>query len=478
MGQVLHGSARTTAAVRRAIQHRQESLRVLARRHGINPKTVAKRKTVAKWKKRPSVQDERTGPKPPRSTVLSREEEAIIVAFRRHTLLPLDDCLYALQATLPHLTRSSLHRCLQRHGISRRPNTDGDKPRRAQFKRYPIGYFHIDLAEVRTEQGKLYLLVAIDRTSKFAFVELHERVTRRVAGNFLRARIAAGPYRVHTVLTDNGTHFTEPSGNTWTPAEIKDMLARKQLFRAHAFDLACAQNDVTHRLTKPRHPWTNGQVERMNRTIKEATVQRFYYATHDQLRTHLADFVAAYNFARRLKTLKGLTPYEFICKQWTREPERFRLNPLHQMPGLNNMPDSGPGASLQHLDAHILRSAHKGNPKAWSGRVRLDRKLRPARFQLGADRIYVRHRKPDVLQPKVGRVGRSGRLRRDLLDEQVQPGEVHDHPQGSAGVNLVHRRRPEHVDIVLRRGLRIGAAQMKVIPPDLRHVAALAQQRP
>jgi transposase InsO family protein len=329
MGQVLHGSARTTAAVRRAIQQSQESLRVLAQRHGINPKTVAK------WKKRPSVQDERTGPKQPRSTVLSIEEEAIVVAFRRHTLLPLDDCLYALQATLPHLTRSSLHRCLQRHGISRLPNTDGDKPRRSKFKRYPIGYFHIDLAEVRTEQGKLYLLVAIDRTSKFAFVELHEKVTRRVAGNFLRALIAAVPYRVHTVLTDNGTHFTEPSGNTWTPDEIKQMLARKQLFQAHAFELACAQNDVAHRLTKPRHPWTNGQVERMNRTIKEATVQRFYYATHDQLRTHLADFVAAYNFGRRLKTLKGLTPYEFICKQWTLEPERFRLNPLHQMPGLN-----------------------------------------------------------------------------------------------------------------------------------------------
>ena len=90
MGQILHGSARTTAAVHRAIQHSQESLRVLAKRHGINPKTVAK------WKKRPSVQDERTGPKRPRSTVLSLEEEAIIVAFRRYTLLPLDDCLYAL----------------------------------------------------------------------------------------------------------------------------------------------------------------------------------------------------------------------------------------------------------------------------------------------------------------------------------------------------------------------------------------------
>jgi transposase InsO family protein len=329
MGQVLHGSARTTASVRRAIQHSPESLRGLAKRHGINPKTVAK------WKKRPSVQDERTGPKEPRSTVLSIEEEAIVVAFRRHTLLPLDDCLYALQATIPHLTRSSLHRCLQRHGISRLPNTDSDKPRRAKFKRYPIGFFHIDIAEVRTEQGKLYLLVAIDRTSKFAFVELHERVTRRVAANFLRALIAAVPYKVHTVLTDNGTHFTEPSGNTWTPDEIKEMLARKQLFRAHAFELACAQNDVAHRLTKPRHPWTNGQVERMHRTIKEATVQRFYYATHDQLRTHLADCVAAYNFGRRLKTLKGLTPYECICKRWTREPERFRLDPLHQMPGLN-----------------------------------------------------------------------------------------------------------------------------------------------
>src|SRR3954463_7435822 len=155
MGQVLHGSARTTAAVRRAIQHSQASLRVLAKRHGLNPKTVAK------WKKRSSVQDERTGPKEPRSTVLTLEEEAIVVAFRRHTLLPLDDSLYALQATIPHLTRSSLHRCLQRHGISRLPEVTGDKPAKKKFKAYPIGYFHIDIAEVRTEEGRLYLLVAI-----------------------------------------------------------------------------------------------------------------------------------------------------------------------------------------------------------------------------------------------------------------------------------------------------------------------------
>jgi transposase InsO family protein len=329
MGQVLHGSARTTAAVRRAIQNSQESLRVLARRHGINPKTVAK------WKKRKSAADRPTGPKAPRSTVLTLEEEAVIVAFRRHTLLPLDDCLYALQPTIPHLTRSSLHRCLQRHGISRLPEPEGDKPAKKRFKPYPIGYFHIDIAEVRTEQGKLYLFVAIDRTSKFAFAELHEKATRRIAGDFLRHLIAAVPYRVHTVLTDNGTHFTTP-GNTASAAPlIKEAIARGELFRAHAFELACAQNDVDHRLTKPRHPWTNGQVERMNRTIKDATVRRYYYESHDQLRQHLSDFVAADNFGRRLKTLKGLTPYEVIWKQWTLEPERFSLDPLHQMPGLN-----------------------------------------------------------------------------------------------------------------------------------------------
>jgi hypothetical protein len=166
MGQVLHGCAKTTEAVRRIIQNSQESLNILSKRYAINPKTVSK------WKKRKNVEDAPMGPKDPRSTVLSLEEEALCVAFRKHTLLPLDDSLYALQATIPHLSRSSLHRCFQRHGISRLPEIDGDKPVRKKFKTYPIGYFHIDIAEVRTEEGKLYLFVAIDRTSKFVYVEL------------------------------------------------------------------------------------------------------------------------------------------------------------------------------------------------------------------------------------------------------------------------------------------------------------------
>src|ERR1700751_758542 len=175
MGQMLHGSATTTEAVRRAIQHSQASLRTLAKRYGIN------QKTVAKWKKRASVTELPTGPKEVRSSVLSVVDDAILIAFRRHPLLPLDDCLYALQPTIPHLTRSSLHRCLQRPGIGRLPEVEGSKPGRKKFERYPIGYFHIDLAEVRTAEGKLYLFVAIDRTSKFAFVELVERADMQAA---------------------------------------------------------------------------------------------------------------------------------------------------------------------------------------------------------------------------------------------------------------------------------------------------------
>jgi hypothetical protein len=96
----------------------------------------------------------------------------------------------------------------------------------------------------------------------------------------------------------------------------------------HIFDRACREHGIEHLLTKVKHPWTNGQVERMNRTIKDATVKRFHYDNHDQLRSHLQDFLNAYNFARRLKTLAGLTPYEFICKIWTSEPQRFTLNPI------------------------------------------------------------------------------------------------------------------------------------------------------
>jgi transposase InsO family protein len=314
MGQILHSRATTTETVRRAIQSSQASIRTLAKQYGINPKTVAK------WKNRHHVQDAAMGPKEMHSTVLSTEEEAMIVVFRKHTLLPLDDCLYALQENIPHLTRSSLHRCLQRHGISRLPDVTDKPSKKGRFKKYPIGYFHIDITQVSTKEGKLYLFVAIDRTAKFAFAELHEKMTRAVTAEFLRHLIAAVAYKIHTILTDNGVQFTNQPH-------------QKYAFR-HLFDRICSAHGIEHRLTKPNHPWTNGQVERMNRTLKEATVYRYYYDTHQQLREHLQTFLMAYNLAKRLKTLAGLTPYEYICQQWQSQPELFLNNPFHHTVGL------------------------------------------------------------------------------------------------------------------------------------------------
>jgi len=132
-----------------------------------------------------------------------------------------------------------------------------------------------------------------------------------------------------------GTHFTDPTGGGSAVPLIKEAIAAGEIFRAHGFELACAQNDIEHRLTKPFHPWTNGQVERMNRTIKDATVRAFHYETHGQLRDHLAAFIGAYNFAKRLKSLGGRTPFEAIVDAWTKEPNRFRVSPDQLTSGLN-----------------------------------------------------------------------------------------------------------------------------------------------
>ena len=143
------------------------------------------------------------------------------------------------------------------------------------------------------------------------------------AAQFLRNLIKAVPYKIHTILTDNGIQFTNSrvDNHAWM----------------HIFDRICCENNIEHRLTKVSHPWTNGQVERMNRTLKEATVSRYYYDTHEQLKQHLNAFVNAYNFAKRLKTLNGLTPYEYIIKIFQSEPDRFIINPHHHMPELNNL---------------------------------------------------------------------------------------------------------------------------------------------
>jgi transposase len=168
----LHGSARTTPRVRAELQASQESTRALAARHGLNPKTVAK------WRGRTGTADAPMGPARPRSTVLSEAEEAIVVEFRSRTLLPLDDVLGCLREAIPALSRSALHRCLVRHGISRLPR-DGEKAsKRQRFAETAIGYVHIDSCELRLAEGKLHMSLAIDRATEFVHVAFFDADTK------------------------------------------------------------------------------------------------------------------------------------------------------------------------------------------------------------------------------------------------------------------------------------------------------------
>ena len=159
------------------------------------------------------------------------------------------------------------------------------------------------------------------RTSKFALARLVEGAGKTEAAGFLRELVEAAPCRIHAVLADDGIQFTARR------RDVRDL--------RHISDRVCDAHGIEHRLTKVSHPWTNGQAGRMNRTLKDATVERHHCESHDALRAHLKLFLDAHNYARRLKALRGLTPCEFICTAWTQEPKRFRPDPSRHTPGLN-----------------------------------------------------------------------------------------------------------------------------------------------
>ena len=199
----LHGSARTTPRVRAELQASKEKTNALAERYRLS------RTTVTKWRAPTSTADAPMGPRSPRSTVLTLIEEAMIVEFRRRTLLPLDDVMGCLKDSIPNLTRSSLHRCLERHGISRLPDSQEKASKRGKFAEQTIGYVHLDHCELRLADGKLHMFLAIDRVSKFTYVEFHDRTKMLNGAAFLHRVIEAFPYRIHTVLTDNGMAFAD-----------------------------------------------------------------------------------------------------------------------------------------------------------------------------------------------------------------------------------------------------------------------------
>lgn len=195
--------------------------------------------------------------------------------------------------------------------MSRPPREPRAKPQR--FRAHGIGRFHVDIAEPRSAEGKAFLFVAVDRTSEPVFARLYRTAGRVTARGSLPSLLRPVPYRVHTVLADDGAQFAEH--REAGPANP---------FRR--FGRACRARGIEHRPTKPHHPWTDGRAERTARTVKDATVDAFRYATPAGLRRHVGGWPAAHDFARRPKALRWRTPLGAVAAVHAQRPD-FPLRP-------------------------------------------------------------------------------------------------------------------------------------------------------
>jgi transposase InsO family protein len=316
----LHRNARTTPAVRAEIAASNETASVLAQRYGVTEQTVYK------WKKRDVFAD-RSHTAHRLQTVLSPAQEAIVVHLRRTLLLPLDDLLAVTREFLnPDVSRSGLDRCLRRHGAGNLNDLKPQEPTVAHkaFKSYEPGYVHVDvkyLPQMQDESSRRYLFVAIDRATRWVFVQFKANKTAASARAFLAALHKACPIRISKLLSDNGKEFTsrlfaskgrEPSGE-------------------HEFDQLCQELGIEHRLTWPRTPRTNGMVERFNGRIAEVLKTHRFNSREDMEQT-LLRYVALYNRQLPQSALGSKTPMQAMKDWYHAHPDLFHKRP-YDRPG-------------------------------------------------------------------------------------------------------------------------------------------------
>lgn len=320
MGQILHKRARTTEEIRREIKEAKGTYKELAERFKVNWKTIQK------WKKRETTSDAVMG-NGRANSVLTADEELIICETRKKTWLPLDDVLDMLKPTIKTLTRSNLHRCLKHYGISTVPDEMSNKKREnGKFKVYEIGFLHIDITDFWLNKKRYSLFVAIDRVSKLCIAELYENKTKESSLSFLQTVFNFFPYKIHRILTDNGLQFTYRC----LPK------AKRPKGRRHPFTQKCLDQGIKHKLTQFFSPQTNGQVERMNKTLKDATIKMFQYDTIEQFKLNLHDFLNYYNCYKKLSAIGRKSPYDFIREKYKLNPKIFNKNPDHHCVGLDN----------------------------------------------------------------------------------------------------------------------------------------------
>lgn len=302
----LHANAATTPKVRSYIQASSVPVAQLARELGVCETTIRR------WKRRRDSVDRSSRPHT-LATGFSLEEEEIAVELRTRLGLSLDDALEVMRRCLrSDISRSALHRCLVRRGVSQRPLLA--KPTTEPFAPEPFGYVHVDLKHLSRLEGRAaYVFVAIERTTRFAHVEIvQERSGSIIAACFERF-LAAFDHPIHTVLTDNGSEFTDRFGDArWRK--------RKRGTGAHPFDQVCTSRGVRHKLTRPYRPQTNGMAERFNRRLAEAlqnhprakaNAGRNRFDDHDKRNAFILAFVGDYN-RTRLRCLGYNAPAESL----------------------------------------------------------------------------------------------------------------------------------------------------------------------
>jgi transposase InsO family protein len=323
----LHKNARTTPATRREIRNSSLPIKVLARRLGLSPATVRK------WKARPSVEDASHRPHTLHTT-LTPDQEQVVVAVRTTLLLSLDDLLVVTREFInPQVSRGGLHRCLQRYGVSGRstiaPEQEGVKKPHQAFKDYAPGFVHIDvkyLPKMPDEDSRRYLFVAIDRATRWVYLELLPNKTAALAAGFLERLLKAAPFKIEKLLTDNGKEFTD---RFCTSGE-------RSPGGKHRFDQVCAKAGIEHRLTKPRHPQTNGMVERFNGRISEVlATNRFDSAW--SLEQALTNYASIYNHHIPQKALGYRSPVQAMRNWQESHPELFNIEVYNQA-GLDSYP--------------------------------------------------------------------------------------------------------------------------------------------
>lgn len=305
----LHKNATTTPKIRALIQASAEPNTVLAKRFGVGVETIAR------WKRRDTVED---GSHTPHrlQTTLTPEQEAIVLVLRKTLGLSLDDLLAVVHEFIhPTLLRSSLHRLLKRHGVSKREAVSVDKPKLKPFKAYVPGFVHVDvkyLPQMADEDKRRYLFVAIDRATRWVFVAIYGTKTAANARRFLAALSKAAPFHIQTILTDNGKEFTDrfiTSGERTPTGE-------------HAFDLLCTELGIEHRLTQPKHPQTNGMVERFNGRIADL-LRTHHFRSGEELETTLLRYAWLYNHHLPQKALGHVSPTQAMKKWQTSHPDLF-----------------------------------------------------------------------------------------------------------------------------------------------------------